>query len=34
MFRSLISSTRVRGAFMVLTTVALALAGSAGSSWN
>jgi len=34
MFRSLLSSTRVRAALIVLTTLALSLAGSAGDSWG
>ena len=34
MFRSFLSSTRVRAALMVLTTLALALAGSAGDTWG
>jgi hypothetical protein len=34
MFRSILSSTRARAALMVLTTLAMALAGSAGSTWG
>ena len=33
MFRSFLSSTQFRAALMALTTLALALAGSAGNSW-
>jgi hypothetical protein len=34
MFRSFLSSTKVRSALMLLTTLALALAGSASDSWG
>jgi hypothetical protein len=34
MFRSFLSSNRARAALMLLTTLAMALAGSAGDTWH